>query len=321
MAETSSINSSAHRSFQDEFLACWRVLPDKALFFGLLAIWLALFHFLGNSTFGYVDSPSLFVWIQRICLRPDSDDSHVTLVPLIVLGLFWWKREVLLGVGKTTWWPALFLLMGAAVLHVLGHTIQQPKVSILACWAGIYALIALVWGYRFAAACFFPFVLLLFCIPISSFADPITVPLRAISTKLAVITSHALGIPVLQDGVQILDPKGRYSYEVAAACSGIRSLFTLVALCTIYGWVTFTTGWKRLFMVGLAVPIALLGNLLRLVCIIIAAEAFGEKAGHFVHEWFGFLTFALAMVIVIACGHWLRDSPAHSGPAPQPGLA
>ena len=47
-------------SLSEEIRACWRALPDKGLFFGLLAVWLLLFQFLGNATFGYVRTASLF---------------------------------------------------------------------------------------------------------------------------------------------------------------------------------------------------------------------------------------------------------------------
>ena len=49
--------------FRIQFLECWHRLPNKGLFLVLLAAWLALFHFLGNSTFGYVDTPSLLGWM------------------------------------------------------------------------------------------------------------------------------------------------------------------------------------------------------------------------------------------------------------------
>ena len=91
---------------------CWQRLPDKGLFFGLLAAWCALFHFLGNSTFGYVDTPSLFHWMYNAynSKSPAADDGHANLIPFVVLGLFWWKRKELLAQPLKTWWPGLILL-------------------------------------------------------------------------------------------------------------------------------------------------------------------------------------------------------------------
>ena len=62
----------------------------------------------------------------------------------------------------------------------------------------------------------------------------------------------------------------------------------------------------------------LLGNVVRLTCIVVAAEAFGQTAGQFVHDWFGFLTFALALVVLFTVGHWLREpEPPRPEPVPQ----
>ena len=303
-------------SFTEELSLIWRRMPNRAVFLGLLGAWLFLFLLLGNSTFGYMDSPSLLRWLHVTYTAPNSEDSHGLLVPLVVLALFWWKRKALLEVVGGVWGPGLGLLAAAMVLHVIGYLIQQPRVSVVAFLGGVWALLATAWGRRFAVASLFPFGLLIFCIPVGTISDPITVPLRRISTDIAVaVVRYGLGIHVLQTGVQIVDPKGAYSYEVVAACSGIRSLVTLLALTTIYGFTTLVTGWKRALMVVLALPLALAGNVVRLVTIILAAEAFGQPAGERVHEYTGYVTFALALLLVFGIGHWLRDpAPAVAPP-------
>lgn len=296
-------------SFQEELGVVWRRMPNKPVFFGLLGAWVVLFLYLGNSTLGYEHSPSLPWWLYRAYVNPEGEDSHGLLVPLIVLALFWWKRKALLEAVGDVWVPGLGLLAAATALHVFGYLIQQPRVSAVALVAGVWALLATAWGWRFAVTSLFPFGLLLFCIPVGTISDPITVPLRQISTDVAVaVVRHGLGIQVLQTGVQIMDPKGAYSYEVVAACSGIHSLVTLLALTTIYGFTTFVTGWKRALVVGLALPLALAGNVVRLVAIILAAEAFGYRVGQIVHECMGFVTFALTLLLLFALGQWLRGS-------------
>lgn len=301
---------------REELPQVWRAIPDKGVFLGLLGVWLLLFHFLGNQTFGYISTPSLIGWLNMAYSREGSDDSHGPLIPLVVLGLLWWRREKLASVRGALWWPGLLLLAAAAALHVLGYAAQQPRVSVIALLGGIYALIAMIWGWRLARAILFPYVLMVFCVPLGDLVEPVTVPLRQFSTDLTVlITRYGLGIPVLQVGVQLLDPKGVYQYEVAAACSGINSLITLLVLTSVYGAVTFTQGWRRLVMVALALPLAVAGNVARLVCIIVAAEAFGREAGDFVHEWFGFVTFALALLVMVLVGNWLREP---SGPPAAP---
>ncbi|MGH7991358.1 MAG: hypothetical protein ACREDS_14360, partial [Limisphaerales bacterium] len=76
----------------------WKQLPNKGFFFALLAAWLALFQFLGNSILGYVHTKSLFSWMYDGYNSPNpvNDSSFCDFIPFLVLGLFWWKRKELL---------------------------------------------------------------------------------------------------------------------------------------------------------------------------------------------------------------------------------
>jgi hypothetical protein len=119
--------------FRIQFLECWQGLPNKGLFFVLLIAWLALFQFLGNSTLGYISTPSLLYWMHLAygssADTAGSDDSHGKLIPFVVLALFWWKRKELLALPLRTWWPGLLLVGLALALHLLGYMVQQPRIS------------------------------------------------------------------------------------------------------------------------------------------------------------------------------------------------
>src|SRR5205823_8250451 len=133
-------------------------------------------------------------------------------------------------------------------------------------------------------ATFFPFFLFLFCIPIGNFAETITVPLRLIATKVTLwVANGLLGIGVMQNGTSIWEPSGRFQYEVAAACSGIRSFTAIFALATIYGFIEFKRNWQRFTIIASAFPLAVIGNVVRLLTIIVAAETVGQPAGNYVH--------------------------------------
>lgn len=321
MTAPSSQGGTVLDGIREEMPGVWRAIPDKGLFFGLLGAWLLLFHVVGNSTFGYIATPSLFGWLNAAYGAPAGDDGHGPLIPVVVLGLLWWKRARLLAVPKALWWPGLIGLAGAVLLHIAGYVVQQPKVSVVALLFGGYALVATVWGWRLAREILFPYVLFVFSVPVTGHVEFLTVPLRHFSTDVTVfISRHLLGIQVIQDGVQLLDQRGTYQYEVAAACSGINSLITLMVLTSIYGVVNFTRIWKRVLVFSLALPLALAGNVLRLVLIIMASEGFGRSAGDFVHEWFGFVTFALALAALLGVGHWLREmpEPGEGGLSPRP---
>ena len=108
-------------------------------------VWV-FFHLLGNSTFGYMETPSLFGWMNY-AYNSQEDDRHGKLIPLVVLALLLVKRRELTAVLKAPWWPALVVVVAGLLLHVAGY-ISQQAISILAFFLlglpGVYS------GWRWA---------------------------------------------------------------------------------------------------------------------------------------------------------------------------
>ena len=281
----------------------------------LFAAWLLLFQFLGNATFGYVDTSSLFRWMYVAYKGNDWEEGHGLLMPFAVLALLWWKRPQLLALKHRVWWPALFLLAGALFLHVLGYLVQQPRLSIVSLYFGIYALTGLAWGPAWMRATFFPMFLFAFCIPFATLGAPITTVtfyLRFWVAKIvAALGAHVLGMDIVRDGTQLYNSTHTYGYDVAAACSGLRSTIAILALSTIYGFVSFDKNWKRLLMMACAFPLSMLGNTVRMMCILVAAEFGGQSSGNYVHESsiFSLLPYVPAFLGLMILGHWLRERP------------
>jgi exosortase len=300
--------SGEQSALRDELAALWASLPDKLLVFALCFVWGMFFQVLGNSTFGYTDTPSLFAWMNY-SYNSLEDDRHGKIIPFVVLALILVKRKELTAVPKAPWWPALVLVVAALLLHMAGYVIQQTRVSVIAFFLGMYGLTGLVWGPRWLRAIFFPYFLFIFCFPLGTLAEKITFPLRTVVTQISVGIAHVLGIEAIRNGTQIIGANG-FNFDVAPACSGIRSLTALVALTTIYGFLTFHAAWKRVLMVLLAVPLAVIGNVARITGVILTAEAFGESAGLKFHDGAGFVTFFVAIICVMALGHWLREDRA-----------
>ena len=157
-------------------------------------------------------------------------------------------------------------------------------------------------------ATFFPYFLFVFCIPVATVSEQITFPLRLLATKITVALAHfPLGIEVVHNGTSIWDPTGRFEYEVAAACSGLRSLTAMFALAMFYGLIEFRKTWQRIVVVSAAFPLAVLGNVVRWWSTIMAAEAFGQSAGNYVHEsdWFSLVPYVPAILGLMVLGRWL----------------
>jgi exosortase len=316
--------------FRIEFWECWQRLPNKGFFLTLLVAWVALFHFVGNSTLGYAKTSSLPVWTYYSLTAGgkgilDSDEGYGVLMPVVVLALFWWKRKQLLSLDLREWWPGLVLMAGALAIHLLGFLVQQPKISIIAFFVGLYGMTGLAWGWRWMYASFFPFFLFCFCLPLGEQAERISFPLRLLVSDLVVMFCHyVLAVDIIQQGNILIDPTGSYKYEVAAACSGIRSLTATLAMSIVLGFVSLQKPWKRIVLIASSVPLAVLGNLVRMLSIVIAAEIGGQEMGNYVHEGgpaglFSLLPYGLGFVGLLILEGYLREpTPKPKPPAASP---
>lgn len=296
--------------------ACWQRLPNKAFFFPLLLAWLAVFQFYGNSILGYVHTNSLFGWMQFQYTFAGTDDGHGLLIPFVVAGLLWWKRQELLAQPLQTWWPALGLLAAAALLHLTGFVTQHPQLSIAALFTGIYALTGLAWGRAWLKASLFPFWLFVFCVPLNLLATPVTLPLRLLVTWLVEHVANLLTMHVVREGTQLMSADRSYQYDIVVACSGMHSLIAIFLLATVYGCVMFRSPGRRIFLMALALPLSVLGNFTRLMCVIFAAEIGGQPAGNYVHEnwFFSLVPYVPAIVGLVLAGRWLEKKPEAEKP-------
>jgi exosortase len=310
--------------FRIEFIDYWRQLPNKGFFLVLLAVWLALFHFLGSATLGYVRTPSLFGWMYNAYTGggaglAHSDEAYGLLIPVVVLALFWSKRRELMALELRLWWPGLLLLAVGVMTHILGYAVQQSRISVVGLFTGIYGLMGLAWGPAWLRVSFFPFFLFGFCIPLGSMAESITVPLRLLVSQLVEGVSHyILFIDVRREGNRLFNPAGGYQYEVAAACSGIRSLIAIAAFAIIMAFISFHTWWKRLLVAASAVPLAVLGNLIRMLMIIIAAEIGGPSWGEYVHNStiISMLPYVPAFVVLLLADRYFYEPKKTVSPKP-----
>lgn len=312
--------------FRIEFLECCQQLPNKGFLLVLLAAWLALFQFFGNSTLGYVSTHSLFYWMYDAFTaggRSDvfEEETVGLIIPLVVLVILWLRRRSLLALPARTWWPGVLLVAAGAFLHLVGFLVQQPRLSVIGLFLGIYGLTGMAWGPAWLRATFFPFLLFGFCIPLGSQAELITFPLRLLVTRLVELVCHyVLAIDIIRQGNNLIDPSGHYSYEVAAACSGIRSLLATMAMAVTLGFYSFGQWWKRGTMIAAAFPLAIAGNLLRMLTIVIAAEIWGQNGGEYVHDGGPMGVFSLLPYVPVFFGLLWLEQFLRKHPAPPEAL-
>ena len=314
-----------------ELRLLWDSLPSKAFVLVTAVAWCSLFHWVGNSTFGYVNSPSMFGWLTgwyQLSSVGESGDELAPFVPFLVLALMYLKRDELMAVPKRPWPPALVLVVGGLAMHAVGFLGQQVRLSVAGFIIGTWGLMGLFWGWTWLRATAFPWLVLFFAIPIAAYTDGLTFHLRLLSTRVSVgICNSLLGLDLMRLGTTVFhqpeDGVGGFKFDVAAACSGMRSASVVLLLAVVFAFMNFRSVWRRLVMIACSVPFALFGNVIRLVVVFVVGEAFGEKAGKMIETQFGFLTYLGALVALFALGRLLREpggpgTPPHSSPPPPP---
>jgi EpsI family protein len=259
---------------------------------------LAVFQFWGNSTLGYIPTRSLFYWWGNQWANPAAESEHGWLILGLSLWLFWrnLRRAPVTG-NAVEPGRAAGAMIGGLAIHLLGYALQQARVSIAGLLLFSWGVLALAGGRRWGRAAAFPLLFMVFAIPLNVL-DTAGFYLRLWVIEVAYRLAHGVGLDVLRNGTQLLSPDGAYSYDVAAACSGMRSLMALAALALLVGYLNFRSWRVRAFVGLLCFPYAYVGNVVRIFAIIVAAQWKGQHAGAVVHEWFGFLIFLIVLGLV-----------------------
>ncbi len=237
----------------------------------------------------------------------DPNFSHGFLVPLFSAWLIWERRaELRAFASKRTLLPGIFLLLiGVAMLVVgkAGGEYFTMRCSLVFVTGGLFWIVFGGEGFRL---CLFPLAFLFFMVPIPYILyDAIAFPLKMLASWIGEVSLNAIGVPVFREGNIISLPN--LQLEVADACSGIRSLISLMAMATATAYfmgIGFAAG-TLLFL--LAVPISLLTNSARIVFTGILSYRIGKAAAEgFFHEFSGWLIFLAGGVLVVAFGWILR---------------
>ncbi len=277
---------------------------------GCAAALVLLFQYFGNSGRGYIDTSSLYYWWGYQWANPDSETEHGWLV-LGLSGWLLWRNLRESDAGQRSEddlgaaWPALVAMMAGLALHAVGFVAQQTRVSIVAFLLCAWGVLRLGGGRRWGAAAAFPLAFMVFAIPINAL-DSIGFWLRVWVVDASGAIARASGIAVLQSGTLLVAPDGKYNYDVAAACSGIRSLTAMAALSLLAGYLNFQTWRRRLLVLVLCFPLVYVGNVARILAIIFAAEAGGPKWGDIAHEVMGYGIFAIVLGGVLGAIALLR---------------
>jgi exosortase len=261
--------------------------------------------------------PSIFIVLTSILYAPilkqlviqwwtDPDYGHGFLVPLISAYVLWRQRARWV---KSEVKPSNFgflVMLGGVVLLLggsLGAELFTSRFSLLVLLAGIVLFLA---GWKRLRAVSFPLGFLILMIPIPVIIyNQITFPLQLFASRVATSWLELMQVPVLREGNILILPN--YSLEVVEACSGVRSLMTLITLAVVYGYFVESRRWVRYTLPVLMVPIAIVSNAIRIMGTGVLTYHFGPEAAEgFFHEFSGWIIFLAALVLMFVCHLILR---------------
>lgn len=266
----------------------------------------ALWQFWGNATRGYIETHSLFYWWGFQWINPPSETEHGWMILGLSAWLFWRNtRAEPAAPNPAIPGRALTVMAGGLSLHLLGYGVQQTRISILGLLLFAWGVLSLAGGRRWGRSAAFPLAFMVFAIPVNVL-DTAGFWLRMWVIESSYTLAHLFGIDVVRNGTQLFAPDGSYQYDVAAACSGVRSLMALTALSLLVGYLNFRSWWLRALVFLLSFPFTYVGNVVRISAIIFVAQGMGQRAGMVVHEWAGFLVFVIVLGLVLASASLLR---------------
>jgi exosortase len=228
----------------------------------------------------------------------DDNYSHGFLIVPLAVYLVWERRATLQALlPRPSAWGLAIVISSLAVLlaGLLGAGLFLSRIAMIGTLVGA---VVFVLGWTHLKRLAFPLGVLLLMIPIPAIIfNQIVFPLQLLASRVGEASLSALRIPVLREGNVIV--LANTSLEVAEACSGIRSLISLLTLGIVYGYFTDRRTSVRTAIALSTIPVAIVANGLRVAGTGIAAHYYGAAAAEgFFHEFAGWMVFVVAFLML-----------------------
>jgi exosortase len=260
----------------------------------------------------------------------DENYSHGLLIPFIIGYILWLQRDKFVPkvTNSAVIWGAAAIVFALFALWagVAGAELYTQRLSLLLLLSGT---VIYFWGWSILRLALVPLFLLFLAIPIPAILfNRIAFPLQLFASRCAVWSMSVLGIPVLRQGNVIelkpLNSLNTKKLEVVEACSGIRSLMTLLTLAVVFAYFTHPRSgdnsggkpfswlksygfWRSSILVLSAVPIAIVTNAFRVSGTGVLAHYYGtEVADGFFHSFSGWAIYIVAFILLFLVG-WVLD--------------
>ena len=233
-----------------------------------------------------------------LCWYTSEDYSHGFFIIPLCLYILWRKKETLqaLSLAPSAW--GLALVIFSLLVYLLAQFAEILTLGSLSMVLLLAGLVIYLYGFPMLKEVLFPLFLLLFMIPVpSQVYAQLTVPLQLFVSKAAVFAAGLLDVPVYREG-NVISLPGR-TLQVVQACSGLRSMISLLTLSAVFGYLTLRSNLLRTVLFFSGIPVAILVNIIRVLIMVMAFHYLDYDLSHgTVHTVFGMAVFLLALALI-----------------------
>jgi exosortase len=237
----------------------------------------------------------------------DGNYSHGFLIPLVSTYLVWLKRKELAALAFGTDNRGLIFVAAGLVLFILGNGAAEYFTVRFSFVVTLFGVVYYLFGHQLVRKTWFEFFFLLFMIPIPYviyFAA--TFPMQLLASKITAGVLNLIGMGVVRQGNIIHIPG--YSLEVAEACSGMRSLVSLLALGALFAYLTQKRFAAQLILFLSTIPIAVAANVFRVfITSLLAYTVTKNVTAEPLHTIMGLSVFVVAFIMLFILGLILKQ--------------
>ncbi len=252
--------------------------------------------------------------------QQDSEWWFCLVTPFIVGWLVWRMRMTLSRLPMIGSWLGVPVLLFGMVMYWFGYKADTAYPGYLAGQLLTLGLILTLGGGGWLKQLFFPWAFLVFTWPMLPLENLLAVPLRMMAAQFSGIVLNLVGVDVVREGTGLHSAANEargliqgqlFQLDVEEPCSGIRSLFSLMMISALYGWISLKSWLPRGLLFATAIPLAILGNIVRMVLLALGSLWFGSEFAigrnidgnqemSFFHSMAGFTVFGVAMAGMFA---------------------
>ena len=255
-------------------------------------------------------------WMVERWLKPESYYSHGFLVPLVVLWLVWRDRHNLSSLRAESSALGLCVMLLGLLILLLSGWLSIFFSAMFGAILTVWGLCGFLFGRRVMFRLLFPMFVFCFMVPLPlAVIAKVSYEMKLMAARVAIAMLNLVGILAVNDGSTIYLEKGAV-VTVGNACSGLRSLISLILLGILFAYLSDLSLLRRIVLFISSMPIAIVANVVRVYALCLIANRWGNEAiTETIHSGSGYLIFVVAFVLLFGTAKLLGlDRSAKAAP-------